>query len=273
MYLWQRLAAPHWWRANEKALRSEAGPNLAIIERPGRKRLTIEVAFQLQSRAKEFRRRFSGHVQKLPHDWLKRFARAEKTKPLTIGRRLVIANVEGASAPRTRTDHSVLVIPAGTAFGTGQHVTTAMSLRFLEQLTRAWTEGWTMIDLGTGSGILALAGKRFGAKRVVAIDNDPMAISTAKENGRLNKIHDIGFRRADLRDWKASGQVDVVTANLFSELLIQILPKIANARWLIASGVLRSQETELIRALRRNKFRISTVRRRGKWIALLAGYR
>jgi ribosomal protein L11 methyltransferase len=181
---------------------------------------------------------------------------------------LVISNVESKSRKR---DRSRLLIPAGAAFGTGQHVTTAMSLRFLEQLTRPWTERWTMIDLGTGSGILALAGKHFGAQRVLAIDNDPMSISTAKENGRLNKIHGIDFMRADLRRWKASGQVDIVTANLFSELLIQILPKIAHARWLIASGVLRSQETEVIRALRRHEFQVSTVRRRGKWIALLAG--
>lgn len=273
MYLWQRLAAPRWWRANEKALRSEADAKLAIIERPGRKRLTIEAAFQLQSRAKEFRRRFGGQVQRLPRDWLKHFARKEKTKPLAIGRRLIITNVGGALAPRIRTSHPHLVIPAGAAFGTGQHVTTAMSLRFLEQLTRQWPRGWTMIDLGTGSGILALAGKRFGAKRVLAIDLDPMAIATAKENARLNKIHGIDFKKADLRQRKALRRVDIVTANLFSELLIQILPKIANARWLIASGVLRSQEAELIGALRRNRFQINTVRRRGKWIALLARHR
>src|SRR5207244_8103824 len=60
----------------------------------------------------------------------------------------------------------LLVIPASAAFGTGGHATTAMSLRLLERLTRKWEKGWSLADLGTGSGILALAAKRFGAGRV-----------------------------------------------------------------------------------------------------------
>src|SRR6185503_7295831 len=79
-----------------------------------------------------------------------------------------------------------LIIPAGAAFGTGDHATTAMSLRMMERLTRDWRAGWSAVDLGTGSGILALAAKRFGASRVAGIDLDPMAIATAKENARLN---------------------------------------------------------------------------------------
>ena len=68
-----------------------------------------------------------------------------------------------------------------------------MSLRFLEQLTRRWKRGWSLVDLGTGSGILALAAKYFGAGRVIGIDNDPAAISVAKSNARLNKIRGASF--------------------------------------------------------------------------------
>jgi ribosomal protein L11 methyltransferase len=159
-----------------------------------------------------------------------------------------------------------------------------MSLRLLEKLTRNWKPGWSMVDLGTGSGILALVAKCFGATRVIGIDNDPSAISTAKENARLNKISGVDFRGDDVRRCKLpsksrlrrtgyGGQVDIVTANLFSELLIEIFPKLKAARWLILSGILRGQERELTRAFKRHKIDILQLRRRGKWVAILAAVR
>ena len=127
-----------------------------------------------------------------------------------------------------------------------------------------------VVDLGTGSGILALAAKRLGAKSVIGIDNDPAAISTAKQNARLNKISGVKFRLGDVRRWKSRRKVDIVTANLFSELLIEILPRIKTARRLILSGILRNQERDVRRALARNKIDILEARRRGKWVAMLA---
>ena len=156
------------------------------------------------------------------------------------------------------------------AFGTGEHATTAMSLRLLERLTRKWKHGWSLADLGTGSGILALAAKQFGAGRVTGIDIDPRAISIAKANARLNKIENVDFRLGDLRKWNPTGTRDVVAANLYSELLIEILPKLKPCNWLILSGVLRRQEDKLLRVLRRNNIDIVNVKHRGKWIALLA---
>jgi ribosomal protein L11 methyltransferase len=164
----------------------------------------------------------------------------------------------------------LLVIPASTAFGTAEHATTAMSLRFLERLTRKWKDGWSLADLGTGTGILALAAKRLGAGRVIGIDKDPKAISIAKANARLNKIDNVDFHRGDLRKWKPTSARDIVAANLYSELLIEILPKLKRCTWLILSGVLRTQESEFLRVLRRNNIEIVNVQRRGKWIAVAA---
>jgi len=166
-----------------------------------------------------------------------------------------------------------LVIPAGAAFGTGEHATTALLLRMLEKLSRKWKPGWSIIDLGTGSGILALAAKCFGATRVIGIDNDPLAIATARENTRLNKIGDVEFWVGDVRRCKFPRKIDIVTANLFSELLIKILPKLKAARWIILSGVLRNQERDVTRALRRHKIDIVQVRRCGNWVAILAAVR
>ena len=147
---------------------------------------------------------------------------------------------------------ALLVIPASLAFGTGEHATTAMSLRFLEQLTRRWNPGWSLVDLGTGSGILALAAKRLGAGLVIGIDNDPAAISMAKSNARLNKIRGATFQLGDVHRWNPAQKTDVITANLYSDLLIEILPKLRGGGWLILSGILRSQKDEFVRALQRN---------------------
>src|SRR5438552_2383507 len=274
MYLWRRLASQKWWNDSEKELRAIAGNELAIIERPGRKQLQLEVASSSRTELQSLATQFRGQVEKLPADWQKRFSPKQKTKPLRIGQRLTVVR-----SRKDRLSTKELIIPTGAAFGTGEHETTAMSLRLLEKLTRNWKPGWSIVDLGTGSGILALAAKRFEATRVIGIDSDPTAISTAKENARANKVHDVNFRVGDVRRCKSGksrlrgtsyGEVDVVTANLFSELLIEILPKLKAARWLILSGVLREQERDVTRALKRNKIDILQLHRRGKWVAILA---
>lgn len=281
MYLWRRRASQQWWSDNEKKLRVAAGDQLAIIDEAGRKRLQLEVAAPSRAEMQTLLKEFGGRVLKLPRDWLKRLACKQKRKPLDIGRRLIITNVGGTSVSRLRAEPAELgrrgpshiVIPAGAAFGTGEHATTAMSLRMIEKLTRKWRPGWSIVDLGTGSGILALSAKRFQATHVIGIDNDPTAIATARENAKLNKINGVEFRVGDVRRWKSSKRVDIVTANLFSELLIKILPKLTVARWGILSGILRNQEHDVTRALRRHKIAIVQVRRRGKWVAILTALR
>jgi len=269
MYLWRRTADPRWLSACEGILQTH-GRGLAIIARPGHKRLQLEIACRSQADSRKLVKEFGGKAQKLSRDWLKRFAGQSEAKPLKIGKRLVVTRSGGFKAAGAIWKSPVLIIPASAAFGTGEHPTTAMSLRFLEQITRGLKPGWSLADLGTGSGILALAAKRFGAKRVVAIDVDPTAISTAKTNAEVNNIDTVAFQLGDLRRWIPAGRIDIVTANLFSELLIEILPKVKRADWLILSGVLRAQEKDFIRALRRNRIDIVEVRHRGKWIAVLA---
>lgn len=279
MFVWRKRAGTGWLAANEVALHEIAGRRLAIVSKPGHRNTIAEVASPNCSELEKIRRRFGGIIEKLPRNWLRKFLRGQKPKPLKIGKRLVIVS-STASKRMKRT----LVIPAGAAFGTGEHMTTAMSLRMLESLTRkslvrgaqCGTRGrmpdkeFSLLDLGTGSGILALAAARFGAKRIIAIDHDPIAIATAKENARRNKIEQVDFRVADVRKWKFPARIDIITANLFSELLIEILPKLKCAVWLILSGVLREQEHRLVCALKINRIDVVETRRRGKWLAILA---
>src|SRR4029077_6090870 len=105
---------------------------------------------------------------------------------------------------------------------------------------------------------------------VIGIDNDPAAISVAKSNARLNKIHRASFQLGGACRWNPAQKTDVITANLYSDLLIEILPKLRGGGWLILSGILRGQQDELVRALQRNCFDIISTKRRGKWMAFLS---
>jgi ribosomal protein L11 methyltransferase len=266
MHLWRKHATNDWLRAHSQELIARHGGAIAIVERPG-KRALVEVASETRRATADLQRQFGGSIEKLRADWLRQFARKSQSKPLRIGSRLIVRRDSDLKDERT------IVIPAEAAFGTGEHATTAMSLRMLERLTRNSAADWSMLDAGTGSGILAIAGSCFGAQRVVAIDNDPLASSIAARNARANGIRKIEFRTGDVSKQKVAGKFDIITANLFSEILIAALPiwsrTLAQDGWLILSGVLQSQKPALMRALRRNRFVVREIRRRGKWIAIL----
>jgi ribosomal protein L11 methyltransferase len=289
MFLWRKSAQPAWVKAHEDLLQSRARGQLAIVSRPGRKHLQLEIVCRSRKASRALLKQFGGGVDKLPRNYLNRFASACNAEPIKIGKRLTVAQFivgrRGCThlARRTRVDaarreHATaqigetqfLLIPASMAFGTGEHATTRMALRLLEKLTRHWKRGWSVVDLGTGSGILALAAKRFAAGRVVAIDIDSTAISIAKSNARRNRIRGITFRLSNVRKWKPANEFDVVIANLYSGLLIKILSKLKRAGWLILSGILRTQETEFLRVLLRNNIEIVSIKHGGKWIAILA---
>ena len=272
MFLWRKSAEPGWLKAHEDLLHARAHDQLVVVRRPGRKRLELEIICRSRSDTAALFNEFGGRIRALARNWLERFARAN-SKPISIGKRLMILRSDPLRTAHP-TAHTIkptlLVIPSSLAFGTGEHATTAMSLHFLEQLTRRWGGGWSLVDLGTGSGILALVAKCFGAGRVVGIDNDPAAISVAKSNARLNKIRDASFQLGTVHNWNSEQETDVITANLYCDILIEILPKLGSSRWLILSGILHGQQDELVRALQRNHLDIINMKRRGKWMAFLA---
>jgi ribosomal protein L11 methyltransferase len=255
MYLWRKRADPKWLLSREHNLRSRFGSALAIVERPGKTRTLVEVSCRTRQEALELQRELRGSIEKLRADWLRQFAKRSAVKPARLGTQLI-------------------AIPAEAAFGTGEHATTAMCLRMLERVARRCDNDWTLLDAGTGSGILAIAGSCLGAERIVAIDNDPVACSIAQRNARANRARRIEFRVGDVLKVKLEGKFDIITANLFSEVLIAALPiwsgHLTSDGCMILSGVLRSQERALVAALRRNHFNPREIRRRGKWVALRA---
>ena len=269
-WLWQRPASAAWLELNQMGLEEIAASKLVIISRPLRARLLLQVACEKRTLATRLLRRFGGRIEKLPRNLQAQSAHP----PIRIGGRLEIVS-RFSRSPEKRSLQ--LVIPAAGAFGTGEHATTAMSLRLLEERTRKFPRGWRLLDAGTGSGILALAARKLGAGEALGLDDDPRAIATARQNTRLNRIGRVEFCVADLLRFKPKARYEIVTANLFSDLLIAALPVFRRALrpdgWLILSGILRAQADEVIAALLRAGWTIEKRRRRGKWVALACSRR
>jgi ribosomal protein L11 methyltransferase len=174
MFFWRKFAELRWLKAHEDLLQAHAHGQLVIVRRPERKSLELEIVCRSRSDSSALLKEFGGRIEGLPRNWLERFARGD-AKPIKIGKRLMVSSVGGTLVSRLsrHKGRSHTIIPASLAFGTGDHATTAMSLRFLERLTRCWKPGWSLVDLGTGSGILALAAKCFGAGLVTVSTTIP----------------------------------------------------------------------------------------------------
>ncbi len=157
MHLWRKRVGSRWWRLRCENFTERFIDSLAIIEPPGTERVTLEISCRTARAARELVREFGGTIERLRGDWLQHYAKRAETKPLRIGSRIVILSAPEAS-PSQGTHARPLAIPAEAAFGTGEHATTALCLRLLERITRQFHPGWMMLDAGTGSGILAIAG-------------------------------------------------------------------------------------------------------------------
>jgi len=125
----------------------------------------------------------------------------------------------------------LLKIPQGLAFGTGLHQTTKMSASYLKKYLKP---GMDVLDLGCGSGILAILAKKLGANRVLAVDNDPLAIEVASENALRNNV-DIEVRFSDLFS-NVDGKYDIIVSNIVAEILVVMLQQARN--YLKSNGIL-----------------------------------
>lgn len=273
-YTWKKLGSAKWEDAWVERLR-EVSDRLAITSLAGAKTIRLE-AFQLtKAQAGRLKKMFGGTVA--VQKQLKAVAEAV-TAPIRVRDRLVVVGSEQARKAELKAakdGRAVLLIPAGMAFGTGDHDTTATCLRFLADVGEELSgQPWDILDLGTGSGILALAARQLGARKAEAGDFDPHSVRTAKENANLNAIKGITIKKLDVREWQPSRTWKVVAANLFSDLLKEVAPKIAAAvepgGRLVFSGILRAQEAEVVAAFRKNGLKIDRVVRKGKWVSGLA---
>lgn len=277
MLIWKKLTVTKWEDAWLERLSFLGSARLAVIGLPGGKTIRIEAYALSRKESAALVQRFGGQLRTLKNRVFTHQEPSSRKNPIRIREKLLIVSSEKQKQSNARKfpARKILVVPAAMAFGTGGHVTTATCLRFLSDLSgRHEAGGWDMLDLGTGSGILAIAAKALGARKVTAFDFDPHAVRTAKGNARLNKVTGLAIKKADVTHWTPERTWDVVAANLFSEVLIRAAPRIARATkrggWLVFSGVMRHQEKESAAALTAHGFRIEKAVRKGKWVTTLA---
>jgi len=162
-----------------------------------------------------------------------------------------------------------LVIDPGQAFGTGSHATTRLCLELLVELAESGGADGTLLDIGTGSGVLAIAAAKLGFDPVLAIDHEAESVLAARANARANGVS-LDVRRADLGVDQLP-PARVITANLLRPLLLELAARLRTPpRALIASGLLTEQVDEVARAFReRHGLRERSRRGEGEWAALL----
>ena len=164
----------------------------------------------------------------------------------------------------------VLRLDPGAAFGTGTHPTTAMCLRAMEKLIKP---GMTVFDVGTGSGVLAIAAAKLGAKEVRAVDYDATAVRVARENIEANGVADVvSTAESDLFS-AIPGRAGLVTANLIADLVIRLLPDLGahleTGGALLASGIIESRAQEVREAAETAGFFVAEDHEEKEWHAMV----
>ena len=190
-------------------------------------------------------------------------------KPFRAGRTLV---VKPTWEPyEARSGDRVIEMDPGMAFGSGTHETTGLCLALLEEAVRP---GDRVIDVGTGSGILAIGAALLGAGDVLAIDIDPDAVRVARENVAHNGLEDrIRVQQGDLLA-DVDAVCEVCVANIIADVIIAFAGPlnrhIVPGGVFLCSGIIREREQDVTDALRRADYTVEEVRRRGEWVAVRA---
>lgn len=203
-------------------------------------------------------------------DWLEYYEHS--LEPIEIGQRWVV--VPDARLVPAGSDRIPVVIPQERAFGTGSHETTALCLAMMEKLD---LEGASVADVGTGSGILAIAMAKLGAGSVVAFDNDVETWGIVRENMARNDVPSdaILVYFGSVEALGDGARFDLVTMNIIPEVILPALPEVAErvkpGGRIIFSGILNDRAPMVIEAAGRNSLRLVEEASRGEWWCGLFG--
>jgi len=278
VFVWSKLSAAQWIDAWED--RFAGNPNVVIEYLKGGKSVRVTVYCQTRAAADAIAEQFGGSVRELVH--------AEWNKPAPVPRPLKVRDVFLITAETAadklealRKQHpkrQLISIPPEMAFGTGDHATTSTCLRLLVDISRERAgTGWTVADLGTGTGLLAVAARKLGSGAVYACDFDPFAVAVAARNAERNAADGIELQEQDLLKWEPrEAGYDVVVANIFSTVLIQAWPVIARSLApggdLVVSGILADQAWDVFTAAASEGLGFTRVVRKGKWVTARGGH-
>ncbi|WP_249009973.1 50S ribosomal protein L11 methyltransferase [Conexibacter sp. DBS9H8] len=194
-------------------------------------------------------------------DWAERWRAFHR--PLHLGGRLT---VRPPWEPADSAEHDIVIDP-GQAFGTGAHATTALCLELLLELPLPAPGARGALDLGCGSGVLAILAARLGWEPVRAVDFDPLAVAATEENAARNGVSLAEVRRLDLRR-EPVPPATLVLANLLAPLLLRWCEGAVSATTVIASGLLVEEADRVAAAFAAHGLREVARRGQGEWAAL-----
>ena len=185
---------------------------------------------------------------------------------MDIGQRLAI--VPGWETYDT--DRIVITMDPGMAFGTGTHETTSLCLETLDSMVKG---GERVLDIGTGSGILAIAALKLGAAEAEGVDIDPMCVRTAGENDERNGVAEhFTVLVGDLSD-KASGKYNIITANIVAAAILSLAPHVpvlmAPGARFIASGIIDTRKDEVLAGLRAAGLEPVEIKEKRGWVCVI----
>ncbi len=209
-------------------------------------------------------------TSEIADDWSERWRSFHQ--PIAIAQRLYVrAPWHAPAAPRAGGEPPLIdiAIEPGQAFGTGSHATTRLCLELLVALERAGAACGSLLDLGCGSGVLAIAAAKLGWGPVVALDHEPESVAAAADNAAANGVR-IDIARADLRS-DPLPPAGTIVANLLRPLLLELSARLNDVpRRLIASGLLADQADEIAQDFAvRHGLTEQRRTRDGDWVALL----
>lgn len=189
-------------------------------------------------------------------------------KPTKIGDNIVIKPIWESYDGRE--NEIIVELDPGMAFGTGTHETTRMCILALEKYI---TPDSTVFDIGTGSGILAIAAAKMKAKEVIGVDLDPVAVDSAKENVAFNNLDNIEILEGNLMD-VVKGKADIIVANIIAEvicILVEDVKKFLNKDgYFISSGIIKERRDMVVEKLQATGFEIIEEFTEGEWVCLVA---
>jgi ribosomal protein L11 methyltransferase len=190
-------------------------------------------------------------------------------KPEKVGRKIVIVPSWEKYEPNP--EEIIVTLDPGMAFGTGNHPTTILSIRFLEKYLK---EGDTVIDVGTGSGILAITAAKLGAKKVFAYDVDTVAVQVAEENVKVNKVENIVSTSYNDLLTGIDIKADLIVSNIIADIIIKLIPQafhcLTAGGHFIASGIVVERWPDVYQALTKQGLTIIEVNEMDDWITAVA---
>lgn len=203
----------------------------------------------------------------IPHeDWNARWR--SHFKPVAVTERVIVKppweNWEKAAG------QIVVDIMPRMAFGTGTHETTQLCLELLEAFIRP---NDAILDMGTGSGVLAIAASELGAGRVVGVELDAVAVENARENVSMNHVENAVEIRHGSSEAVGEDVFDVILANINRTVLVEMLPALKHRLnlngWMILSGILKSEGSSMRAALEDTGIDIREMKQRGEWLGMV----